>query len=300
MRLLLTGASGQLGSYLLRECLSQSIAVVAWSGRRSGESFGYPLRPVDLTDPDAVTDAFLEAAPSVVLHAAALARASECRAEPQRAEQINVHATARLAELAERAKIPLLHISTDMVFDGGHAPYREGDAVCPLSIYGATKVESERAVLASPRHTVVRLPLLFGPSLTDRPTFFDAQLKALRLCESIGLFYDEWRTPLSYFVASRSLLALADSPPGGVLHMGGPERLSRFEMGQRLAAFLGYGDQAMKAISRTDLPDVEPRPADLALDSSHWRGLYPRQPWPSYEAALAQFHFTEGREHTLT
>ncbi len=293
MRLLLTGASGQLGSYLLRECLSQSESVIAWSGRRRGQSFGYPLRPIDLADADALARAFREAAPSAVVHTAALARASECRGEPRRAEQINVHGTALLAELAERAKIPLLHISTDMVFDGKHAPYREGDTTCPLSVYGATKVESERAVLASPRHTVVRLPLLFGPSLTDRPTFFDAQIKALRLSESIGLFYDEWRTPLSFLVAARSLLTLTDSPPGGVLHMGGPERLSRFEMGQRLAAFLGCGDRAMEAISRNDLPDVEPRPADLSLDSSHWRGLSQRQPWPSYEAALAQLNLTQ-------
>jgi dTDP-4-dehydrorhamnose reductase len=297
MRLLLTGASGQLGSYVLRECTRQSIAVVAWSGSRRADLFGYPLHPVDLTDKDGVAEAFRSAAPTAILHTAALARASDCRREPQRAEQINVHGTVLLAELAERASVPLLYLSTDMVYDGQHAPYREEDAVSPLSVYGRTKAESERAVLASLRHTVVRLPLLFGPSLTERPNFFDAQVKALRSCEPIGLFYDEWRTPLSFLVAARALLALAPSPPGGLLHVGGPERLSRFEMGQRLADFLGYSCKALEAISRNHSPDVEPRPADLSLNSSRWRGLYPHLEWPTYEEALSQFSFADTEEN---
>ncbi len=180
MRLLLTGASGQLGGYVLREGRKQGASVVAWSGRRSGELFGCPLRPVDLTDSDAVVAAFREAWPDVVMHAAALAGVADCQREPEKAEQINTRASAHLAELADRARVRLVHVSTDMVFDGERGGYREDDPVAPLSVYGRTKAAAEQAVRAYPRTAVARISLLFGPSLVGRPTFFDQQASALR------------------------------------------------------------------------------------------------------------------------
>jgi dTDP-4-dehydrorhamnose reductase len=287
MRLLLTGASGQLGSYLLREGRKSAVSVVAWSGHRVGALFDCPLRPVDLADPDVVRSAFREARPDVVVHAAALAGVAGCHREPGRAEQINARGSALLAELVERAKVRLVHVSTDMVFEGERGGYRENDTVAPLSVYGRTKAAAEQAVLACPRAVVARVSLLFGPSLVGRPTFFDAQVSALREGRPISLFHDEWRTPLSLRVAARGLLALAASDSVGVIHLGGPERLSRLEMGQRLASFLHRDPAAIVSVSRQSAPAAEPRPRDLSLDSSHWRGLYPHQEWPAWEDALS-------------
>jgi dTDP-4-dehydrorhamnose reductase len=138
------------------------------------------------------------------------------------------------------------------------------------------------------------LPLLFGPSLLGRPSFFDQQIQALRQGQRITLFYDEWRTPLGLQVAAQALLTLAGgdgvSPvdPFGLLHVGGPERLSRLEMGQRLAAFLGCDPSTIVAASRSSVTAAEPRPADLSLDSSRWRSLFPHQEWPAWDEALAQ------------
>jgi dTDP-4-dehydrorhamnose reductase len=286
MRLLVTGASGQLGSYLLRECLRRGETVIAWSGRRQGELFGCPLHPIELAEADAVASAFRDARPDAVVHTAALAGVSDCQRQPKRAEQINAQASTLLAELADRAKVPFLHISTDMVFDGEHAPYREGDAVAPLSVYGRTKAEAERAILAYPRAAVVRLPLLFGPTLLGGPNFFDQQVSALRQGHRLCLFRDEWRTPLSLAVAAQALLALLDDGTVGLLHVGGPERLSRLEMGQRLAAFLGCDPTGIVPASRNSVAAAEPRPADLSLDSSRWRSLFPCQTWPGWDEAL--------------
>jgi dTDP-4-dehydrorhamnose reductase len=288
MRLLLTGASGQLGGYLLRECRARGESVVAWSGHRRGELFGYPLRPVDLADADAVATAFDEARPDVVVHGAALATVSACQREPSRAEQINAHGSALLTELAEQAKVRLLHISTDMVFDGERGGYREDDAVAPLSVYGRTKAAGERGVLACLRNLVVRVSLLFGPTLIGRPSFFDEQMSALREGRPIALFHDEWRTPLSLLVAARGLLALATSDAVGLIHIGGPERLSRLEMGQRLATFLHYDPAPIVSATRLSAPAAEPRPRDLSLDSSRWRRLASLQPWPAWDDALSE------------
>ena len=292
MRLLLTGASGQLGSYVLRECRRQGETVIAWSCRRQGELFSYPLRPVDLAEPDATATALRDARPDRIVHTAALAVLSDCQREPRRAEQINTRGSAILAELADWAKVPLVYISTDMVFNGERAPYREEDAVAPLSVYGRTKADAERVVLAYPRNTVVRIPLLFGPTLVGRPTFFDQQILALRQRQPVTLFHDEWRTPLSLLTAARALLALAH--PLGLLHVGGPERFSRMEMGERLAAFLGCDPATIKSVSRRGVAAEEPRPADLSLDSSRWRSIFPHQEWPTWEAALSQLLIPTG------
>jgi|SRR5579871_5870336 len=292
MRLLVTGASGQLGSYLLRECRRQSITVIGWSGHRSGELFGCTLRPVDLLDTEALSSAFRAALPDVVIHTAALTAVSDCQRQPEKARLINTVGSQALAQLADDAGVPMIHVSTDMVFDGEKAPYREENEVAPLSIYGRTKAEAEQVVLAFARHSVVRVPLLFGPTLIARPTFFDQQVSALRQGQRVTLFCDEWRTPLSFLTTARGLLELVASPPPGLLHMGGPERLSRLGMGLKLAHYLGCDSASIVSISRTQAPAAEPRPRDLSLDSSRWRRLYPQSEWPAWEEALSQLMFS--------
>jgi dTDP-4-dehydrorhamnose reductase len=285
-RFLVTGASGQLGAYLLRRLRDSGHAVTAWSGTRTGELFGAPLHPVDLADPDALADAFRRARPDVVLHAGALARVADCHRDPQRAQRVNARASAVLAELCAAASARLVLVSTDLVFDGERAPYREDDTPAPLSAYGASKRAAEEAVLAWPRHAVVRLSLLFGPSLAGRPSFFDEQADALRAGRPVTLFADEWRTPLDLDSAAHALLELARSDFAGLLHVGGAQRLSRVEMGLRLAEFLHADPAVIVAARRADVPAGEPRPRDVALDSSRWRGLFPALPWPDFPAAL--------------
>src|SRR4051794_23578874 len=99
-RVLLTGASGRLGSYLLRELTARGLPVTAWGGRAAGELFGVPVRAADLADPDATAAAFRAAAPDVVVHAAAVAAVGDCDRDPDRAWRVNAAATRRLAELA--------------------------------------------------------------------------------------------------------------------------------------------------------------------------------------------------------
>ena len=287
MRILVTGASGQLGGYLLRRLRGAGDAVVAWSGTRPGERFGVPLLPVDLADERSVVEAFRSARPDVVVHAAAVSAVAQCYREPHRALAINVRASALLADLAEQAGARLLLVSTDMVFDGAKGDYREEDVPAPLSVYGRSKADAERAVLAH-GGAVARVSLLFGPGLAGRPSFFDEQVAALRQRRPIALFADEWRTPLSLETAAQGLLAVARSSFTGLLHLGGPERLSRLEMGQRLARFLGADPAVLVAASRTAVAGPEPRPRDLALASGRWRALFPQTRWPDWDEALGE------------
>jgi dTDP-4-dehydrorhamnose reductase len=281
-RLLITGASGLLGSYLLREA---GAGVVGWSGTRVGECFGVRLRPVDLADADAIAGAFAEARPDVVVHAGAMARVGDCLKDPERARRVNALGTQTLADLAREAQARLVFVSTDLAFDGQKGHYTEADPPSPLSVYAQSKVEGEQAVLACPGTAVVRVSLLYGPSLTGTPSSFDQQVSALREGRPLRLFADEWRTPLFLGTAARVLLALAASDVTGVWHVGGPERLSRYEMGVRIAEWLGLGVDAVLPSSRKDVGG-EPRPRDVSLDSGRWRARFPEVPWPTLGEVL--------------
>jgi len=285
VRLLVTGASGQLGAYILRSVGGWGGSVIAWSGSRGGESQGHPLRPVDFSDPDQLCAAFREACPAVVIHAGAVASVGACSQNPGRAWRVNADGSAVLARLADAAGARLVQVSTDLVFDGRRGWHREGDPTAPFSVYGRTKVAGEQAVLATRRGAVVRVGLLFGPTLTGKPTFFDEQVAAVRSRQPIRLFEDEWRTPLDLPTAGRALVALARSDFRGPIHLGGPERMSRFEMGRRLAGLLG-GDPSSVLPSSREGAGAEPRPRDVSLDSSLWRAQFPEQLGPGWDRAV--------------
>jgi len=289
MRLLITGASGQLGAYLLRELRDTNEVAAGWSGTQAETRFGFPLEPVNLADERQIADAFRHARPTTVIHAAALASVAACHRDPASARTINTHASGCLAELAAEAGARLVFVSTDLVFDGFKGSYAEDDDPSPLSDYGRTKHAGEQAVLRAPGAVVARVSLLYGPTLIGRPAFFDEQVAALRTRTPIRCFVDEWRTPLALGTAARALLGLARSDCQGVIHLGGPQRLSRWEMANQLAEALGLdpGGTIIPA-TRTEVPSPEPRPRDTSLDSSRWRALFPNEDWPMLATALRE------------
>jgi dTDP-4-dehydrorhamnose reductase len=287
-RILITGASGQLGGYLLKVLQQRRTPAVAWSGSRTGRLFGFDLQPVELAHAGEAIEAYRRARPTLIVHAAAISRTDVCYEQPERARAVNVLGTANLAELAGQTKARLLYVSTDLVFDGRQGRYREDQPAKPVSIYGDTKLAAERAVLACPRAAVVRVSLLFGPTQVSRPGFFDNQVESLRSGRTCRLFEDEWRTPLSLLTAARSLLALAESDFEGVVHLGGPQRMSRLEMGRHLARFLGADLSVLQATKQTDVSFPEPRPRDVSLDSTQFRRSFPDEPWPEFEEALRE------------
>ncbi len=286
MRLLLTGASGQLGSYLLKHLRAMNRDVAAWSGSRTGELFGYPLLPVELARADAVRAAYRRCRPDIVIHAAALSSVAGCYKEPARAEAVNLNGTRILADLAAESGARLVYLSTDMVFDGVRGHYREDDEPAPQSIYARTKLAAENICLPFVGNAIVRLSLLYGPSLSGRPSFFDEQIEALKESRYLTLFVDEWRSPLGLAAAAQALVRLAESDCTGLVHLGGPERLSRWEMGKKLALYLGLRADCFIPATREQCGGPEPRPRDVSLHCARWRALFPELPWPNFDRAI--------------
>ncbi len=160
MRLLVSGAAGMLGGAVLR------------AGERAGHSpVGLSRAELDITDRDAVERTFEQVAPEGAINCAAWTDVDGAEAHPDAAALVNASGAGNLARAAAAAGVPLLHVSTDYVFDGS-APldaegrpraYVESDPTAPRSVYGRTKLEGERRVLeASPHHAVVRSAWLFG------------------------------------------------------------------------------------------------------------------------------------------
>jgi dTDP-4-dehydrorhamnose reductase len=142
-------------------------------------------------------------------------------------------------------------------------------------LYGRTKLTGECYALAYARSLVVRLPLMYGIPETSRgPTFFQSILHALRTGQPIHLFEDELRSPLWLDDAAHACLRLALDKLTGVLHVPGPQALSRLEMGQHLAAAIGCSTTPLIAAKCADLDSPEPRPRDLRLDDSRYRAHF--------------------------
>ncbi len=181
MRILVTGASGQLGSYLLEELRRKGVSeVIPWSRSTTGSRTGLDVRPVDLGDETALAQALDDANPDVVIHAAAISTAEQVRLDPDRARAVNVGGTRQIAAWCGNRGRRLIFTSTDLVFDGETGWYREDDETRPVLAYGQNKAEAEPSVLQVPAGIVARISLLYGPSCAGRDSFFDKALGGIR------------------------------------------------------------------------------------------------------------------------
>lgn len=266
-RLLVTGASGFLGWNACVHC-RDSWNVLGVFHRHPFELQGVALLRADLTQWSEAKQVLREARPDVILHTAAASQPNFCQTAPERTRKINVEASCNLAGFAADRNIPFVFTSSDLVFDGKSPPYREEDPVAPLSVYGEQKVMAENGVLErNPLAAVCRLSLLFGNRAPASENVLESMVGVLRGGGQLRLFTDEFRTPLSVRDAVKGLLTVLGSV-SGILHLGGAERISRYEFGRLLAEFLGEGHDRIVPCLRKDVPMPAPRPHDVSLDSS--------------------------------
>jgi dTDP-4-dehydrorhamnose reductase len=256
-----TGAGGLIGHQLIQAAPRYA---PGWEVR------GLTRADFDLADFEAVTRAFTAASPQLVIHCAALSRSPDCEANPTRASFQNVEVTRHLCGLAK--EIPFFFFSTDLVFDGRKGSYVENDAVNPLSVYARTKVEAEAAVLACPRHTVIRTSLNGGVSPSGRRGFNEEMRHAWQEGRFLPLFTDEFRSPIPAAVTARAVWELAARGATGLFHIAGGERLSRWEIGQLVAT---RWPEFRSRLERGSLRDYRgaPRPPDTSLNCAKAEAL---------------------------
>ncbi len=284
--LLITGATGFLGQYLVAAARRKwRVAGTFHRTRREDAErllAGVDSGKIDLTDFRDVRDMLDAVRPKAVIHSAALADPNYCEQHPDESLRVNLQATLNLAGLCGDRRIPFVFTSTDLVFDGTGAPYAEDGPVSPLNLYGEHKALAEQAVLERyDEAAICRMPLLFGFADNGRVPFFQRMASEFRAGRPMTLFADELRTPISGPVAAVGLLLVAASGMEdeavnpkeiervrGILHLGGRESISRYEMGTQMLDILGLPPSLAEPISFRDVPGAAARAADVSLDSS--------------------------------
>ncbi len=272
MRLLVTGAAGMLGLDVLR------------AGERAGcELVGVDLPELDITDAEAVGEAFERIRPDAVLNCAAWTDVDGAETHVTQAHAVNADGAGNLARAAARAGVPLVHVSTDYVFDGearldrsGAArPYVESDPTGPRSVYGQSKLAGELQVLgASPRHTVVRSSWLFG---TGGANFAATMLRLAGERDAVQVVTDQVGCPTWTGHLAPALLGLIERGVAGLVHLAGTGHVSwngfAAEVFRQAAV-----DCRVEELATADMPRPAPRPAWSALESER-EDVLPLPPW---------------------
>jgi dTDP-4-dehydrorhamnose reductase len=266
-----TGAGGLLGGRLAALLHERGLEVVA-AHRQGVPPDGLRKVAADLADAASVARLLDETRPQAVVHAAVLGRADLCAARPDEAELVNARLPGFVAEACRERVLPLVALSTDLVFDGRRPYVGESDPARPLSVYGSTKRSGEQAVRAAwPRAAGARVALVLGRGHGPRATSSESVLRALRAGRSTTLYADEYRTPVDPESVADAVARILERNAEGLYHLGGPERLSRFELGRRVARAFGLSEDGLVPGAQAEHSGPDRRAPDVSLDSSRAR-----------------------------
>ena len=226
---------------------------------------------------DAIVRAIEQAGPDVVVSAAAYTAVDKAESERDLAFAINARGAGAVAKAAERLGVPVIHISTDYVFDGSKpAPYLESDVPNPVSVYGASKLAGEEAVLAaSPNSVVLRTAWVYSPFNAN---FVKTMLRLAADRDEVGVVADQRGNPTSALDIADAILAVAanlarsqDRDFRGVFHMTGQGEGSWADFAEHIFAVsegAGGPSASVRRISTEDYPTPARRPANSRLDST--------------------------------
>ncbi|EXJ94013.1 hypothetical protein A1O1_02406 [Capronia coronata CBS 617.96] len=308
---LVTGATGLLGRQVYK-----AFGDAGWQttgtgfSRASGE-----IRRLDIQDEEAVRQLFDEVKPQVVVHSAADRQPDSCTKNPEAAHRINVTATANLAKTCAENNVFLIYISTDYVFPGvpGQAPYKATDEPKPSNVYGQTKLDGEKAVLAYPNTVVMRVPVLYGPTEENKESAINVLMDSLYESQKKPVKMDDWaiRYPtnvedvarvcvdIAKYYTSATATATAAHQGGGhddgkvtadqkmvapgsgeplprILQFSSEDRMTKYDICKVFGEIMGLpidGIVPDKESGKKPAPDGTLRPYDCHLDTSELKKL---------------------------
>ena len=269
MRIVVTGATGMLGTALL-PCLQGEHDVV-----------GVNSRDFDISQRPAVQMAFRDLRPDFVYHLAAFTNVDGCETNPQKAMGVNAQGTQNVALACADVGAALLYISTDYVFDGSlPRPYREDDTPNPLSVYGQSKLGGESYVQSVvDRHFIVRTSWLYGPGGKN---FVATILKIATERDELRVVCDQRGSPTYTLHLALKLAQMLQLNTYGTYHVGGVGNCSWFEFARTILKLGGFPRVRVVPISTEESGRKAPRPHNSVLDNqrllaSHLGGLPPWQ-----------------------
>lgn len=278
MKILLTGASGFIG-WNLCNSYQKDYHITGVVHKHSLNLPGIEVKSADLTQYSELTSLFQEVNPDAVIHLASMSSPNQCEKHPKASHRINVEVPINVAGLCSDRGIGCVFTSTDLVFGGNMPPYSENDSVNPSNRYGDHKAIAEEEMLSRyPQTAICRLSLVYGFPGPHSSNFFVQMIDSLGQDKHLTLFTDEVRTMVSVRAVIEGIL-LALEKVHGIIHLGGRERLTRYEFGRQLAHVFAYENAKLVRCSQQDITMPASRPTDVSLDSSMARDLG-FNPWP--------------------
>ncbi|MER8749861.1 dTDP-4-dehydrorhamnose reductase [Mesorhizobium sp. M1050] len=273
MRVVVTGREGQVAASLLEA-----------GRRRAGVEVVAIGRPeLDLARPEMVIEAIAAAKPDIVVSAAAYTAVDQAEDEPDLSFAVNAVGAGKVAEAARRLGVPIIHLSTDYVFDGSKdSAYVETDATAPASVYGASKLAGEQAVAsANPRHLILRTAWVYSPFGKN---FVKTMLRLAADRDEIAVVADQWGNPTSALdIADAILHAAAQlhddksvSAPG-IYHLAGTGEANWSGFARHIldTSRVSGGPWArVRDIATMDYPTKARRPANSRLSSAKFASAY--------------------------
>ena len=272
LRVLVTGGEGQLGRSLAEVAIELGIDLVA-PGRAD----------LDITRPETIDDALERHRPHVVVNAAAYTAVDRAESEPDSAHAVNATGAGSVAHAAAQAGIPVIHVSTDYVFDGAKdAPYSETDATAPLNVYGRTKRDGELQVAAAnPRHVIVRTAWVHSPHGNN---FVKTMLRLARERDALTVVDDQHGHPTYAPHLAAMILEIAEQlvergadAPSGIFHTAGEGATTWCGLAREVMACAersGLPHAIIAPIATRDYPTPARRPLSTRLDQHRLAGAF--------------------------
>ncbi|HEX2924617.1 MAG TPA: dTDP-4-dehydrorhamnose reductase [Chloroflexota bacterium] len=281
-RVLITGGNGLLGTKTIELMLAQGRHPLSVSlepevlNRFLGE---FPYYPLDITDAAAVRELVGKLKPDAVIHTAAFTAVDACESQRELSRRVNVDGTANVAAACREAGIRLAHVSTEYVFDGKAGPYREEDEPHPISHYGLTKLESEKAVRENCSDWVIgRTTVLFGRAPNVRPSFVAWLVDKLEKREPVRIVDDQIGSPTLADNLAQMLLALLDSDRTGIYNTVGDSIIDRHAFSVVAADIFGLDPTLIQRIKTSELNQPAPRPLKAGLVMEKFKRDFPGVP----------------------
>jgi dTDP-4-dehydrorhamnose reductase len=278
------GGGGQVGCHLME--------MASATGR---DLVGLTHEEADICDAGSVSDAIAKRSPTCIVNAAAYTAVDKAESDAMRAFAVNRDGASVVAGAAAKARIPLIHLSTDYVFDGSaRVPYQENDKVNPQGSYAASKEAGERAVRgAHDRHLILRTSWVYGPFGTN---FVKTMLRLGAEREELRVVDDQTGCPTSTEDLAGAILTLVESigRPGfscwGTYHYVGADTVTWYGFANMIfaeAARFGRKVPHVSPITTTDFPTAAPRPAYSVLDTAKLERTFGIKPRPLRGSLIA-------------
>lgn len=264
---LVIGGSGFLGWHLAKYLKDTDRVYASYQSHPFQIDKCITLR-LDIRDKAAVRVAMKQIQPDIIFHTAALAKVDPCEKNKELAHQINVEGTKNLVTESPKSG-RFIYISTDLVFNGEKSFYQETDVPDPLNFYGETKLLGEAVITENASDfLIVRISLMYGYGNGISENFLDWLRKTLNQGARVKLFVDQYRTPLLVSEAIRALREISGAPvQNEIFHLGGRERMNRYEFGRKFANLFGYPEDLLEPASMQEVLAVKmPRDCSLCTD----------------------------------